>query len=62
MIIELARVNHPNKNRMEIAKAFAKHPSFKMHRLGEVISTMRSYERVGLLVITDTEAILYHEI
>ena len=62
MMIELARVNHPNTNRMAIAKAFAKHPSFKMYCLGEIIDTMKSYERVGLLVITDKEAILYHEI
>ena len=31
-------------------------------RIGEIIDTMRSYERDGLLVITKTEAILYHTI
>ena len=60
--IEIARVNHNNTNRMAIAKAFARLPWFHNYRLSEIISTMKSYERDGLLVITKTEAILYHVI
>ena len=60
MKIEIARVNHNNENRMAIAKAFSKLPAFHLYRLGEIIDTMKSYERDGLLVITETEAILYH--
>lgn len=61
MIIEIARVNHNNTNRMAIAREFAKLPQFKFYRLGEIIDTMRSYERSGLLIITRTEAVLYHD-
>ena len=61
MIIEIARVNHNNTNRMAIAREFAKLPQFRLYRLSEIIATMRSYERDGLLVITNTEAILYHD-
>ena len=60
--IEIARVNHNNTNRMAIARAFAKLPQFDRYRIGEIIATMESYEREGLLVITETEAILYHTI
>lgn len=62
MIIEIVRVNHNNTNRMAIAREFAKLPHFRLYRLGEIIDTMRSYERSGLLVITETEAILYHDL
>jgi hypothetical protein len=47
---------------MAIAREFAKLPQFHLYRIGEIIDTMRSYERDGLLVITKTEAILYHTI
>lgn len=60
MIIEIARVHHNNTNRMAIAREFAKLPAFRLYRICEIIETMRSYERDGLLVITDSEAILYH--
>ena len=62
MTIEIARVKHNNTNRMAIAREFAKLPQFHLYRIGEIIETMRSYERDGLLVITKTEAILYHTI
>lgn len=61
MIIEIARVNHNNTNRITIARQFAKLPAFHLYRLAEIIETMRSYERDGLLVITETEAVLYHD-
>ena len=61
MKTEIARVNIPaNSNRMKIARAFANHPAFHLYRIGEIVETMRSYERDGLLVITDCEAVLYH--
>ena len=60
--IEIARVHHNNTNRMAIARAFAKLPQFDRYRISEIIDTMKVYERDGLLVITETEAILYHEI
>lgn len=60
MKIEIARVNHNNTNRMAIAREFSKLPDFRLYRISEIIDTMRSYERDGLLVITETEAILYH--
>ena len=59
-MIEIARVSHSNTNRMAIAREFAKLPQFQLYRIGEIIETMKSYEREGLLVITETEAILYH--
>lgn len=59
-MVEIARVKHNNTNRMAIAKAFAKHPTFHLYRISEILSTMRTYEREGLLVITETEAIMYH--
>lgn len=62
MTVEIARVNYNNTNRIAIAREFAKLPAFRLYRLGEIIDTMRSYERDGLLVITKTEAILYHTI
>ena len=61
MIIEIARVKHNNTNRIAIAREFAKLPAFRLYRLGEIIDTMKSYERDGLLVITETEAVLYHD-
>ena len=61
-IIELARVKHNGTNRMAIARAFAKHSRFRGYTVGEIVSMMRSYERDGLLVITETEAILHHDI
>lgn len=61
-IIEIARVNRNGaKNKIEMAREFlAQSPAFHLYRLGEVIATLRSYEREGLLVITDTELILNH--
>lgn len=59
-IVELARVKR-GRNKMETARAFAKCKTFHMYRLGEIIDTMRSYERLGWLVYTETEAILYHD-
>lgn len=58
--IEIARVNHKNENRMAIARAFAKHPNFKNCTIANIIETMRSYEKSGDLIITESEAILYH--
>ena len=60
MKIEIARINHSNMNRMAIAREFAKLPVFHLVPVSEIISTMRSYEREGLLVITEAEAVLYH--
>ena len=60
--IEIARVKRNGaRNRMEMAKEFLKQSdAFHLYRLGEVINTLRSYERDCLLVITDTELILEH--
>ena len=62
--IEIARVKRNGaKNRMEMARQFlAQSDAFHLYRLSEVIETMRSYERDGLLVITDSELILNHTI
>ena len=60
MTIEIARVTK-GRNNMETAKAFAQCEAFRLYRLGEIVETMRSYSRDGLLVYTDREAILYHE-
>ena len=62
MTVEIARVKRNGaKNRMEMARQFlAQAETFHMYRLSEAIETMRSYERNGLLVITETELILKH--
>lgn len=61
-MVEIARVKRNGaKTRMEMARQFlAQSESFRLYRLSEVIETMRSYEREGLLVITETELILNH--
>ena len=62
MKIEIARVKRNGaNNKIEIARQFlAQSETFHLYRLSEVIETMRSYERDGLLVITDSELILNH--
>ena len=59
-MIEIARVSR-GKNNMETARAFSKCDAFKNYRIGEIIATMRSYEKAGWLVFTDTDAIMYHD-
>ena len=46
---------------METAKAFARCEAFKNYRISEIIENMRSYEKCGWLIYTDTEAIMYHD-
>lgn len=62
MKIEIARVKRNGaKNRMEMARELLKQSDcFHLCRLSEVIETIRSYERDGLFIITDTELILNH--
>lgn len=62
-MITIARVKRNGaKNRMEMAREFLDQASeqFKNYRISEVIETLRSYEREGLFIITDTELILNH--
>lgn len=59
-MIEIARVQRGNNN-METAQAFAKCEAFRNYRISEIVATMRSYQKSGLLVLTDTEAILFHD-
>ena len=64
MTIEIARVKRNGaKNRIEMAREFlAQAESFNLYRLSEVIETLRSYERDGLFIITDSELILKHNL
>lgn len=62
-MITIARVKRNGaKNRMQMAREFLDQASeqFKNYRISEVIETLRSYEREGLFIITDTELILNH--
>lgn len=59
-MIEIARTAK-GKNNIETARGFAKCEAFKGYQLSEIIATMRSYKRSGWLVLTETEAILYHD-
>lgn len=63
-IITLARIKRNDaKNRMEMAREFfAQSDVFRSCTVGQAIETLRSYERYGLFVITDTELILYHDL
>lgn len=57
---EIARVPR-GKNNMETARAFARCEAFKNYRISEIIENMRSYEKCGWLIYSDTEAIMYHD-
>ena len=59
-MIEIARVAKGNNN-IETARAFAQCECFKFNTIAEIAETMRVYKRDGLLIFTDTEAILYHD-
>lgn len=56
---EIARVQR-GKNNMETARAFAKCEAFRWCSIADIIATMRVYQNDGLLIFTDTEAIMYH--
>lgn len=64
MTIEIARVKRNGaKNRIEMAREFlAQAESFNLYRFSEVIETLKSYERDGLFIITDSELILKHNL
>ena len=59
-MIEIARVKR-GQNNIETARAFAKCEAFHGCTISAILETMRSYHRSGLLVLTDTEAILFHD-
>lgn len=59
-MIELARVQR-GENNIETARAFAKCECFKFNTIAEIAETMRVYKRDGMLIFTETEAILYHD-
>ena len=57
---EIARVQR-GKNNMETARAFAKCEAFRNCHISDILHTMKVYGANGLLVLTDTEAILFHD-
>lgn len=59
-MVEIARVTKGNNN-IETARAFAQCECFKFNTIAEIAETMRLYKREGMLILTETEAILYHD-
>lgn len=59
--MELIIVNKNGaKNRMEMAKELIKHPAFRGCSLYDVITSIRSYERTGDLIVSELFIILRH--
>lgn len=59
-MIEITVNRNGAKNKMQMAREFAKHPNFHLYRISEIIETMRSYERAGQLVVTDETLTIIH--
>ena len=58
-MIAIARVTKGN-TKMATARNIAELPGFELYRISEIIEMMRSYERSGLVMTTETEYIVYH--